>query len=231
MATHYVDKPEIKTADALHKTLRERRDSGIGKHDDIRLHRAISWLTAAERYKDDTDVAFMCFWNCYEATYQIEDPQRFNRNYEAMERERLTKVVKIDKSNELLIIMLQGYKEYLYEIFANKYLSKRYYEWKLGYVKDWERQFTQDLKEARAALTRNDTAKLLDFSLFRLGTLRNQMLHGSATYQGSINRETLDKANSFMSEIMPKMVEIMLTGNGWGEIQYDILDQPTDGKD
>ena len=46
-----------------------------------------------------------------------------------------------------------------------------------------------------------------------------------------INRETLDKAKSFRSEIMPKMVEIMLRGNGWGEIQFDVLDQPTNDKD
>ena len=200
MATHYVDKPEIKTADALHKTLRERRDSGIGKHDDIRLHRAISWITAAERYKGDTDVAFMCLWNCYEATYQIEDPQRKHiANYSILEKKRLGKTVKLDKSNELLIIMLQGYREYLYEILANKYLFKRYYEWKMGDVQDWEKQFTDQLKEAKAAITKKDTVALLDYSLFRLGTLRNQMLHGAATYQGSINRDALDNANSFMS--------------------------------
>ena len=72
MATRYANKPEIKNAVALHELLRERRGSGIGRHDDIRIHRAISWISAAERNKDDTDVAFMCFWNAYEASYQFD---------------------------------------------------------------------------------------------------------------------------------------------------------------
>ena len=69
----------------------------------------------------------------------------------------------------------------------------------MGDVQDWEKQFTDQLKEAKAAITKKDTVALLDYSLFRLDTLRNQMLHGAATYQGSINRDALDNANSFMS--------------------------------
>ena len=54
---------------------------------------------------------------------------------------------------------------------------------------------------------------------------------GAATYQGSINRETLDMANAFLSEVIPKMTEIMLRGEDWGEITFDVLDQPTNDKD
>jgi hypothetical protein len=38
-------------------------------------------------------------------------------------------------------------------------------------------------------------------------------------------------ANAFLSEVIPKMTEIMLRGEDWGEITFDVLDQPTNDKD
>ena len=226
MAIQYVNKPEIKTSDALHELLRQRREDGYEKDDGIRLHRTISWISAAEYYAEDTDMAFIAYWNAYGAQHEGEMNTKGNRATSNRRESHLHKVARLDTANDLFIILFTGYGEYLQHIIENKYLFRKYYLYKTGEERDWEHAFSLERRAFRDAIVNKDIKSLLSLSLYRLSVLRNQMSHGAATYQGSVNRETLDMANAFLSEVIPKMTEIMLRGEDWGEITFDVLDQP-----
>lgn len=57
-----------------------------------------------------------------------------------------------------------------------------------------------------------------------LYTLRNQIIHGGATYNSRVNREQLKDARNILEEIVPAIVDIMLQYpdqfNGWGKPFY-----------
>ena len=48
----------------------------------------------------------------------------------------------------------------------------------------------------------------------RLYTLRNQLLHGGATWQSSVNRTQLRDGTAILGDIVPVLIEIMMDHPG-----------------
>ncbi|MGS0497014.1 hypothetical protein ACU8V4_07320 [Pseudoalteromonas mariniglutinosa] len=66
-------------------------------------------------------------------------------------------------------------------------------------------------KFANFALANNETAKLTSIVLQRLyTTLRNQLMHGGATWNSSANREQLKDAVQFLSQLAPFIIDLMM---------------------
>ena len=63
--------------------------------------------------------------------------------------------------------------------------------------------------KVNAALAAQDTATVLFVLFDRLYTLRNQMVHGGATYNSSANREQLKDACKILGSILPVMLSII----------------------
>jgi hypothetical protein len=62
----------------------------------------------------------------------------------------------------------------------------------------------------------------------RLYTLRNQLMHGGATWGGKVNRDQLRDCNALMGKLVPMIIEIMLDNPDtlWGDAVYPVVDQP-----
>ena len=56
----------------------------------------------------------------------------------------------------------------------------------------------------------------------RLYVLRNQLLHGGATWQGSVNRSQVTKGAEIMAVLMPQFVKLMMDNplSDWGKPYY-----------
>lgn len=52
----------------------------------------------------------------------------------------------------------------------------------------------------------------------RLYTLRNQLIHGGATWYGSVNRDQLCDCTNLLSKLVPLIIELMMDGANtlWG---------------
>ncbi|MDB2612612.1 hypothetical protein N9Z00_02485 [Flavobacteriaceae bacterium] len=62
--------------------------------------------------------------------------------------------------------------------------------------------------------------------LDRLYTVRNQLIHGGATYQGKVNRSQVKDASEILSFLVPLMIDIMITNinEDWGTINYIVIE-------
>lgn len=66
---------------------------------------------------------------------------------------------------------------------------------------------------------------MLCLVLDRLYVLRNQVIHGGATYQSSVNREQVKSSRHLLAELMPVVLEVMINdqNSDWGEIRYPVI--------
>lgn len=73
-----------------------------------------------------------------------------------------------------------------------------------------ERRFHVGHKAALASLMANDTATVLSIVFDRLYVLRNQLIHGGATWNGNVNRAQVKDGVRILTAIIPAILELLL---------------------
>ena len=93
-----------------------------------------------------------------------------------------------------------------------------------GY-EDWQERFKLSKQSVHRSLAANDTATVLSIVFRRLYTLRNQIIHGGATYNSRANRDQMCDDTSILGEVVPSIIEIMLDNANayWGEACYPVV--------
>lgn len=73
----------------------------------------------------------------------------------------------------------------------------------------------------------NEVADVLVIIFSRLFTLRNQLVHGGATWNGAVNRDQIRDGVNFMRELVPLVIELMMDNPRelWGEPSYPVVKQ------
>jgi hypothetical protein len=73
-----------------------------------------------------------------------------------------------------------------------------------------------------------DTAYVLRQVFDRLYTLRCQMMHGGATWNGKVNRQQVRDAADILRVVMPVIVDIMMDNpeEDWGQPFYPVVTAP-----
>jgi len=68
---------------------------------------------------------------------------------------------------------------------------------------------------------------VLCITLSRIYLLRNQLVHGGATWGGSVNREQLRDAVNLMGKLAPLVIEIMMDSPDalWGDASFPVVDK------
>jgi len=190
----------------------------------LRVHRALSWLDRAERCKDD-DGRFVFLWIAFNAAYANETGE-----YRFPETQRfqdfLKRLVELDKQGRLSGVIWEQYPGPIRVLLGNKFVYQPYWDHLnlLPDSEDWAERFERANQAASRALATHDTGKVHGVVFARLYTLRNQLIHGGATWNSSINRNQLRDANAIMSALVPFVIEIMMdNGNDhWGEACYPV---------
>ena len=59
-------------------------------------------------------------------------------------------------------------------------------------------------------LTRQDTERVLFEAFVRLYTLRNQLMHGGATWNSSVNRAQVRDGRALLARVLPAMLGVMM---------------------
>lgn len=191
----------------------------------IRVHRAISWLARAEASKDDPDVRFVLLWIAFNAAYA----QEFG--HEQSERDQVRgffeKLLSIDRGKHIHQLLFQRYTGPIRTLIDNRYLFDPF--WRAVREHDsserWATSFSDAKKVALSALMSNDTAKVISIVMDRLYVLRNQLVHGGATYASKVNRQQVADGVAILSDIVPLVIELMLDGHqiDFGAIEYPVI--------
>ena len=76
------------------------------------------------------------------------------------------------------------------------------------------------------AIARKDTAKILSVLFDRLYVLRNQLIHGGATWNSSVNRSQVKDGAAVLDVLLPIFIDLLMNNpnNDWGTPYYPVVD-------
>jgi hypothetical protein len=207
----------------LKEQLRAKRDTMSSDHA-TRLHRSISWLQCAEKYNDDDDIGFISTWIAFNALYGV-DVETDQLSERASFAQFIGQLVELDADNKIHHCLWMNYSGFVKAVVNNQYVYAPF--WKSQRVGDqlWEDSFSKSKKLAMTALANSDVALLLEIVLDRLYVLRNQLMHGGATYQSKVNRDQVKDGRRMLMELLPIIVNIMLNekDRDWGKIYFPVV--------
>lgn len=207
----------------LKQKLRTLRDDMNEDHA-VRLHRALSWLQAAEKYADDDDIGFITLWVAFNSCYSIDgvtdslsERQSFKQFVELL--------VSLDNGDLLHNSLWNNYSGFVRAVINNQYLYPPFWESQKRADDRWKASFETSKKTAMFSLANNNVPQLMQIVLDRLYVLRNQLMHGGATYQSSVNREQVKDGKRLLNELLPIVINLMLEHSEaeWGEVFYPVV--------
>ena len=201
----------------------------------LRVHRAISWLARAEQERGqaldegDSDAEFIFLWISFNAAYANE--------YDAMSRDKtrdlytafFERLVGLDNERQLYNIIWQQYSSTVRSLLDNQYVYQPFWDCEIGKREPdcWQESFEQAKEVAKRALAKQDVVTVWSIVMDRLYTLRNQLIHGGATWNGSWNRDQLRDATRLLGELMPVVIQLMMDNAHlvWGDAGYFVGDK------
>ena len=209
----------------LAKKLKEIRD-GLDENHAIRLHRAISWLKCTNNYSDqDEDVAVIALWIAFNSCYAVDEQAYIERNERDKFYDFSKKLVSFDKDNRIYNLLWKKYSEFVRGVIENRYIFMPFWASLHDDSVNWKKSFDGSRHEYYKALKENNTELLLGIILDRLYVLRNQLVHGGATYNSKVNRDQIKTGRNLMQELVPLFIEIMFNEADWGTIYFPVVDQ------
>ena len=199
-------------------------ESNLPDNLNLRMRRATSWLVHAELNAEDPDSKFIFYWIGFNSIYSSQGAE----TYQGRERERfgefLSRIAELDTDNSIHRAMSERFPDSIRYLLDNQYVFGPFWEsynGRLGYHA-WRTLFRQRNQDAGKALATGNTAQLLNVVFDRLYVLRNQLLHGGATWGGSVNREQVKDGAAIMEFLVPRFISLMMDNPNvdWGAPSY-----------
>ena len=112
-------------------------------------------------------------------------------------------------------------------LMENRYVFNPFWQHHNGIdgYEDWAERFKISARSFAGAFQSGDTAKVLSLVFDRLYVLRNQLVHGGATWNGSVNRAQVRDGAEILTFLMPVFVDIMMDKplEDWGRPFYPVV--------
>ncbi len=74
----------------------------------------------------------------------------------------------------------------------------------------WREAFDEARQRVHKALAQQDTERVLYEVFVRLYTLRNQLMHGGATWNSSVNRAQVRDGRALLARVLPVLLGVMM---------------------
>lgn len=206
------------------RAIREQFPESLG----LRVHRALSWLKRAEKEADDEDARFIFLWVSFNSAYANDLHNRNQFTEQGLFSHFIDVLIELDANKLLENIVWEQFPKSIRLLIDNKYIYQPFWEYHNGRIEesDWEEKFKKSKAAANRALGNSDTAKVLMIMFSRLYTLRNQLIHGGATWNSAVNREQVRDGAEIMNKLVPTIIHIMMESHNqvWGEPCYPVVD-------
>lgn len=213
-----------------HRTLKEKQRElrdGFETALTLRVHRALSWLGRAEEEKDDLDVRFILLWIGFNAAYAADieaaltgERDRFNSFF--------ADLVNLDREHRIYDAVWKRFPNEIRLLLNNKYVFSPFWAHQNGIPgnEDWADRLAASHRAVNGAMGRHDTPRILSVIFDRLYVLRNQLIHGGATWNSSANREQVRDGAAVMGWLLPVFIDIMMdhAEHEWGMPHYPVID-------
>lgn len=214
-----------------HAALKAQAESLAEDCDDrlsLRVHRALSWLKRAELCEDDEDSRFIFLWIALNAAYANEIQRDADEAEQVVLRKFLRTLVAVDKNDLLYTLAWNRFTGPIRMLLSNRFVFEPFWDFQSGRIskREWKQKFDRANGAALKALgDKSQTAKVLAIVLARLYTLRNQLVHGGATWKGSVNRDQIRDGAAFLGELAPRVIHLLIKfpGEDWGDPRYPVV--------
>lgn len=172
----------------------------------LRMRRVTSWVTSAAQEGRDDDTAFACYWVAFNALYgddtglvKLEETER------AIYRRCIEKVADTGPLG-----LYREIDEALGQQEIRALVNDRYILVPYWHIAGWERALREDAQRLDNALQWKNVKDVLCLIFDRLYVLRNQLLHGGATWGSSVNRAEVAMGRRFAAFLVPLMASRVL---------------------
>jgi len=207
-----------------HRLVREAHPTNLT----LRIHRALSWLNRAEQAQD-VDGKFIFLWIAFNAAYAQELNDSDRTSDKAAFRTFLEKLCDLDASKRIDNLIWKEFSASIRTLLDNPYVFQPFWEFQRGRIdaNEWEDRFARAKKAAQSALESGKTPVLLSIMFDRLYTLRNQLIHGGATWNGKVNRAQLRDCTRLLSKLVPVIIGLMMDNPAavWRDAVYPVVGQ------
>ncbi|AKD38887.1 hypothetical protein I926_07855 [Pasteurella multocida subsp. multocida OH4807] len=193
----------------------------------LRIHRAISWLKKAQASEDDNDTKFISLWIAFNAAYAKEFIGE--RAIDKATFQLFIKTVcELDSTQSLQKAIWEKLTHSVTKLVQNRYTYQPFWKFHNGEInkEKWLQQFNRQHQIALSAIKNKNTRKLLIIVFEHLYILRNQIIHGGATYNSIANRTQLKEACEILFMLIPIIISIMMDNPNkttWGKPFYPYI--------
>lgn len=141
-------------------------------------------------------------------------------------RQFIERLLMLDTGQQLHLALFRQFSGPIRTLIDNRFVFEPF--WRAMREHDasnaWETSFANAKKRALDAVMSKDTATLLSIVLDRLYVLRNQLIHGGATWNGATNRAQAKDGVAILGVLLPIIVGLMMQADGedFGEVAFPV---------
>ncbi len=212
---------------ALKAKQREIRD-GFPNDLSLRVHRALSWLRRAEMAGDDHDAAFIFYWIAFNAAYADELGDADLESERSVFADYFHRLTSLDRDQRIYEAIWQRFSQEIRLLLRNKYVFQPFWRHQNGErrCESWEVAFERSKRRVGRALQECDTRTILSTLFDRLYVLRNQLVHGGATWNSGVNRNQVRDGARILAALVPVFIDLMMDNPNapWGAPYYPVVD-------
>lgn len=192
----------------------------------MRLRRALSWMHAAQTYRQDIDIAFIALWIAFNACYAAGGADKHTKTRNVYEH-FFRKLAQYDTDKCLWRSVCCGQREAVLGLIKSKYSFSPYWNAKKDHSIEWGSRLEKTQEFVMQSLQTEDLEAMLSVVFDRLYVIRNQIMHGGAAHGIDYNRKMLTAGYQVLEAMMPIIVAIMMTRPDvdWGEVYFPIDEQ------
>ncbi|WP_180089759.1 MULTISPECIES: HEPN domain-containing protein [unclassified Acinetobacter] len=175
----------------------------------LRIHRGLSWLKKSIDLQDDLDLQFISLWVSFNAIYaqdlQIAQDKQSLRQF-------LYVICQKDAEHKIYNILWERFSQPIRFFLDNPYVYQGFWDYQNQKISHdaCKEGLAHEKQKVLRALKEKDSVDILMVLFNRMYTLRNQMVHGGATYKSSVNRKHLQDGCTILSALLPVFMVILL---------------------
>jgi len=195
------------------------------------VHRALSWLGRAEQLarEQDVDGQVIYLWIAFNSAYAADIDDRVHLSEQGAFRTFIQALLTLDANRRRLDgLVWQEFSGSIRLLLDNHYVFQDFWAFHSGAISEasWKRSFEESKAAAQKALADRNTEKVLSIVLSRIYILRNQMVHGGATWRGRVNRAQTRDAAALLAKLVPLIIAIMMDNpqKVWAPPAYPVVE-------
>jgi len=192
----------------------------------LRVHRALSWLGRAEQETDDADVRFILYWVGFNAAYAGDLHAELNSERGAFSA-YFDALVDLDRDHRIYNSVWERFPHEIRLLLNNRYVFSPFWNHQNGMegYEDWQERLALSQKAVATAMAQRNTPRILSLMFDRLYVLRNQLVHGGATWNSGVNRDQVRDGAAVMASLLPIFIDIMMDNptRDWGRPFYPVV--------